>query len=549
MKQHRTKQNRIFMFLALLLALAALCQLQARIHLEASDKAIAVIMLQEDIAELSEASGEKLTFWYQTLAESGLSAVIVSEAQINSEEVVQPIVQSGLEIAQMGGKGASGLYLAPLEYDIEADPAKTSNEEIAPSQSGRIWTLVENNAQTSCVLPDGYSISDSEGPWAKGFYLRQNERSREAALTLGDAEEVGDMLFRAVADRGAQVLWITPLANEDGLNTDIQTYASLLGRLQARIERCGCHFGIPQGLEPLRLSLPVLILCGFGIFSAAILLLCLLFPIGNRVSWILFALCVLECVGMSVVKPQLQAILLAFGASIVFPALSVYFLGTRLSHVEQDSSVSISDYIKCVSVGALITVLGGIYIGAVLGSWQYILVLQVFRGVKLSQFSVYLFSIILLGVMILNLQKDSIKSALPAFDRKLLVRVISVMVILVGAGMIYLMRSGDGMLGVSSLENRFRAALENVILYRPRTKEMLIAWPAIALAFCFAARKSRLLAWLFGALGGIGFASIANTFCHIRAHFLISLARTALGLIIGLAFGTLLFFLFRPSKE
>ena len=142
MKQHRTKQNRIFIFLALLLALAALCQLQARIHLEASDKAIAVIMLQEDIAELSEASGEKLTFWYQTLAESGLSAVIVSEAQINSEEVVHPIVQSGLEIAQMGGKGASGLYLAPLEYDIEADPIKTSNEEIASSQSGRIWTLV-----------------------------------------------------------------------------------------------------------------------------------------------------------------------------------------------------------------------------------------------------------------------------------------------------------------------------------------------------------------------------------------------------------------------
>ena len=105
------------------------------------------------------------------------------------------------------------------------------------------------------------------------------------------------------------------------------------------------------------------------------------------------------------------------------------------------------------------------------------------------------------------------------------------------------------MLGVSALESRARAALENFVLYRPRTKEFLIAWPAIALAFCFAARKDRLFTWLFGVLGGIGFASIANTFCHIRAHFLVSVARTALGLIIGLLIGSLLLILFRPSKE
>ena len=128
-------------------------------------------------------------------------------------------------------------------------------------------------------------------------------------------------------------------------------------------------------------------------------------------------------------------------------------------------------------------------------------------------------------------------------------RVISVMVILVGAGMIYLMRGGDGMLGVSTLENRFRAALENWILYRPRTKEFLIAWPAVSLAFCFAARKDRLFTWLFGALGGIGFASIANTFCHIRAHFLVSVVRTALGLVFGLLIGSILMILFRPAKE
>ena len=105
------------------------------------------------------------------------------------------------------------------------------------------------------------------------------------------------------------------------------------------------------------------------------------------------------------------------------------------------------------------------------------------------------------------------------------------------------------MLAVSAMESRFRAALEYWVLYRPRTKEFLVAWPAIALAFCFAARKDRLLAWMFGALGAIGFASVANTFCHIRAHFLVSVARTSLGLFIGLLIGAVLFIIIRPAKE
>ena len=169
---------------------------------------------------------------------------------------------------------------------------------------------------------------------------------------------------------------------------------------------------------------------------------------------------------------------------------------------------------------------------------------------KLSQAAVYLFALLVLGWMLLELRGDrKLKSLLPSINRKLMVRVMSVIVILVGIGTIYLMRTGDGMLNASALENRFRSALENLILYRPRTKEFLIAWPAIAVAFCFAARKDRLFTWLFGTLGAIGFPSIANTFCHIRAHFLVSVARTALGLVIGLLIGTVLFILFRPTKE
>lgn len=550
MKQKHSMHHRVLMLLTLLFALAAVFQLQARIRLESGDKAVAVVMLAEDIRQLSEAGGEPIDQWYQALADSGLSAVIVPSEQLQNPDATDPIREAGIEIAQLGGDGAPGLYFAPVEYDIQVSQGKAQIANIAPASTGRVWTMVENNPQTGCVLPDGFKMTASDGPWVKGFYLRQNVRSRAVTTELNDAQEVGDILFRAVADRGVRVLWIAPLGDEDGLNTDIQTYTSLLSRLQNRIERCGLQFGIPQGLEALELSPAVLILCGFGIFAAAVLLLGLVFPISERIVWILYAVCVLECVAAGVLKPQIQQMLLALGASIVFPALSVYYLGFRLSEAKEHPRASLWGYLRTVLIGALITVLGGCYIGAVLGSWNYILVLQVFRGVKLSQITVYLFAFILLGWMLLELRKvSSIKLLLPSVDRRLLVRVVSVIVILFGVGMIYLMRGGDGMLGVSALESRARAALENFVLYRPRTKEFLIAWPAIALAFCFAARKDRLFTWLFGVLGGIGFASIANTFCHIRAHFLVSVARTALGLIIGLLIGSLLLILFRPSKE
>ena len=123
-----------------------------------------------------------------------------------------------------------------------------------------------------------------------------------------------------------------------------------------------------------------------------------------------------------------------------------------------------------------------------------------------------------------------------------------ILLVFAGVGTIYLLRTGDRMLDVSALELGARNWLEETVLYRPRIKEFLVAWPAMALAFCFAGRNHRLPAWLFGTLGSVGFASVANTFCHIRAHFLISLARTALGLALGLILGEFLLALFRPHS-
>ena len=84
-------------------------------------------------------------------------------------------------------------------------------------------------------------------------------------------------------------------------------------------------------------------------------------------------------------------------------------------------------------------------------------------------------------------------------------KLLCLVLILAAVGTVYILRTGDGMLSVSVGEQRVRNWLGRVLLFRPRTKEFLIAYPAIAAAYCCAAHRSRLTAWLFGVFGAIGF--------------------------------------------
>lgn len=101
------------------------------------------------------------------------------------------------------------------------------------------------------------------------------------------------------------------------------------------------------------------------------------------------------------------------------------------------------------------------------------------------------------------------------------------------------------MLSVSVGEQRVRNWLERVLLFRPRTKEFLIAYPPSPRRTAVPRTAAGLTAWLFGVFGAIGFASVANTFCHIRAHFLVSLLRTGIGLVLGLVLGAIVLLILR----
>lgn len=130
----------------------------------------------------------------------------------------------GLGTAQAGGLAQGGTYFFAARYDTLAAAGQTGidtdTEPLAQAQvldalreSGSTLVLIEDRNQTGCVLPDGYSLDGYTGDMVKGFWLNQTFRARYQTLGYSGAEEIVNMLYRAVVDRGMTVLWLTPLTD------------------------------------------------------------------------------------------------------------------------------------------------------------------------------------------------------------------------------------------------------------------------------------------------------------------------------------------------
>ena len=90
---------------------------------------------------------------------------------------------------------------------------------------------------------------------------------------------------------------------------------------------------------------------------------------------------------------------------------------------------------------------------------------------------------------------------------------------------------------ISGWENTIRNRMSELTSARPRTKEFLIGWPAVAIfAYYRKSDVSKLLTWAFGAGSGILFASVMNTFCHVFTDVSTSVLRTLGGFVFAVPF-------------
>ena len=502
---------------------------------------------------LAEASGESPELWCAALADAGLQGLLLTPSQQADPEISRCAANAGLTVMQVGGLAEADVYFFALPYDETENkpklPGIPSTAETLPAEQivqslnerGSLLVLVEREAQTGILLPEGVDAGTYSGAIAKGYWLNRWCRSSVGRLGYPGTEETENILFRAVIDRGIQVLWLSPVCTEDETPlTERSVYVQLLSGLETRLGAAGYAYGSALGYEPYEPPLWLLLAVGTAVLLACVLLLNSLFPLPSRALWGLLAACAAENLAGFLLLPGLQLTALALASAVCFPCLSAVLLWQLLHKTGADTPLMrrmLSGAALCMGV----TLLGGLFIAALQSSRSFLLVLQLFRGVKLSQIAVYVFSLAFFFRSFLRRPcGERKKEPGRRGRRRFILAAVGLLVLSVGVGTVYLLRTGDKMLAVSVAEQRIRNLFEHILLFRPRTKEFLLGWPLLGLAFFFAHRERRFLSALCGGFSAVGFASVANTFCHSRAHVLVSLARTGIGFVLGVALSLLL---------
>ena len=430
--------------------------------------------------------------------------------------------------------------------------------------------LIENSVQRSHIEQEGLHLLARSLDYraVRVFSIWPYIQQRFGYFNYEGAEEIENALYRAVTERNVRFIFFKPFKT-DGLTTrynkfnyitDYKEYENLFKRFETRIARHGMTLGRSSSLPPLRVRISKQILMSGGIIAAAILLLDSLVRISKKVQYSALAGGILFAGVGFVVRPMLMDKIMALIASIVFPSLAmVYFCkktyeylygGKEKKKLSQQILYASRDLILISSI----SLLGGLFIAGLLSNIEYLLEMDIFRGVKLSQMLPMMIFVIIYFAYFgyrktiqanqkPGLKFDDIKDFL--FEDIKIIYVIMAMV-LAGVGFIYMARTGheSKIIQPSSIELIARNMLEENLLARPRNKEFLIAFPALMLGIYFARNKIKDLIFISGLAAIIGQTSIANTFSHLRTPVYLSVIRTLYSLIFAIVLGAVYIILF-----
>ncbi|NLM94865.1 MAG: hypothetical protein GX165_04825 [Firmicutes bacterium] len=336
-------------------------------------------------------------------------------------------------------------------------------------------------------------------------------------------EEAITRYVRAVRERGVRALYLRPFL--DGADGDLlELNAKYVAGLKAALEGEGYRPG-----RAVPLAIPssgpfALALIGLAIAAGGILLLAS-WPLLAPIAPILAALGLLGTAGVYLKGYTILARqILALTAAVVFPTLGVQ---RALDRSEGRPPRHIADFL--VAVG--ISLSGGIMVAALLTEVRFALKTEQFLGVKLA----HVLPVIFLGIYLWRREKGDL---LALWRSPLEIRHGFYVAALIVVALIYVGRTGNYFLPVMTWEARMRELLEGLVWARPRTKEFLLGHPALLISLWLPSIGRRAPWWLI-LLGSIGCISLVNTFAHAHSPLVLSLARTGIGIVIGLGIGLL----------
>lgn len=418
-------------------------------------------------------------------------------------------------------------------------------------QLGIVETVVERSYSEQDGLDKliekiGYGVN-------KVYSVPDYIQKRYKYMNYEGGEEIGNVLFRAIAERNANIIYFRPFIDEDGLYVEkVNDYKEMFKDLSERLNGHGIEVGETQTYGNNTVRKIAALGLSLGIVSAGILVLRSLLKMSEKTQAIIFAIGMLFSMILVLLLGKTGYMTLALGTAVIFPSLGIVYYNSVMKRVylyDTDNSYkdSIFKGIRAFVVSALITAIGSVIISAIMSSTRNILDIDYFVGVKIAQlipFIVYVISFLGLFGFKSDKKRGEDYFTFNDFKSIMLENTKIFYFVLIGTvgvvGYVYLARTGhETGMEPSSAELIFRNLLERVLYARPRTKEFLIAFPALILGVTFAKNKLKPILFATGLAGVIGLTSIVNTFSHFKTPFLISAARLGYSVVFGVIVGAI----------
>ena len=300
---------------------------------------------------------------------------------------------------------------------------------------------------------------------------------------------------------------------------------------------------------------------GLGAVGGTLLLLNLFFDLSRsaQFKWMLAGIAI---VAILCVSGGIGSKLVALQTGIVFPAIGLLWGGlprlwdnARRDAAKNQTSdanprTAIAGGTRALLSSVAITLIGPMLIIALLNKWTYFSGTDKYLLPKATQ----LLPLLIVGLAFAgevfphrvretgaNAARQRARDRFNAvLDSAFTVRIAATLALLAFVGMFWIARTGnDSGMEISALELKMRAALEQFFVTRPRTKEIMVGFPAFLFAAWFMQRRRWLLALGAAIVGTIGIADVLNTFCHIHTPIFYSALRTFHGLWLGILFGAI----------
>lgn len=426
-------------------------------------------------------------------------------------------------------------------------------EELINSEELKLG-IVETDVQRSYISQKGMNklLERLDYSAVKVFSIAPYIQERYKYYNYEGSEEIENTIYRGVTERNIKLVYFRPFKSEEKRYvTELGEYERMFSSLANRLEDHGISYGEAVPFKSNHVNKILGTIAGTSAVALGLILLERLFNVDRKIRNLAAIAGLLGVAVLGLFGGSLGYMVIALLVSIVFPSVSmVYLVGVLKSqYLENGGNVkrAIVSGSKALVVTSLISLTGALVVGAIMSDIVNLLDIKYFQGVKLSQMApIVVYMLLFLGYFGYKSEKSSSETRATIGDFKevlqdnVKVLYMIIAVAIAGAGYVYLARTGhESNIQPSELEMIFRNTMELKFLARPRTKEFLIAFPAIVVGTYMAVKRWKLGVFIAGLAAVIGQTSIINTFSHFKTPIYISFARTVYSLAIGLALGVL----------